>query len=133
MLHRQVELKQLSDIVAARQACREMARELGFGSADQTRLATAVSELARNATQYAGEGVCVVTDDSDNETTAIGVVVEDHGPGITDLDKALEQGFTTSGGMGAGLPVARRLVHGFAINSEPGHTIVRLKMVRKKW
>ena len=133
MPHRQVELKRSSDIVAARQACRDMARALGFGSADQTRLATAVSELARNVIQYAGEGVCVVTDDSDNEAAVICVVVEDHGPGIADIDKALEQGFTTSGGLGAGLPGARRLVDGFAISSEPGHTTVQLKTVRKKW
>ena len=127
-----VELKQSSDIVAARQACREMVRELGFGSADQTRLATAVSELARNVIQYAGEGVCVVTEESDKETAVICVVVEDHGPGIADMDKALEPGFTTSGGLGAGLPGAKRLAHDFAINSVPGHTIVQLKMLRKK-
>ena len=128
MTHKQVELKQSSDIVAARQACREMARELGFGSADQTRLATAVSELARNVIQYAGEGVCVVTSEPYNETAVICVVVEDHGPGIADVDKALEPGFTTSGGLGAGLPGAKRLVHDFELKSRPGHTIVQLKM-----
>ncbi|MCD6118763.1 hypothetical protein J7K50_02885 [bacterium] len=94
MTHKQVELKQSIDIVAARQASREMVRELDLGKADQTRLATAVSELARNVIQYAGEGVCVVTDESDNKTDVIRVVVEDHGPGIADVDKALESGFT---------------------------------------
>ncbi len=132
MTHKQLELKQSSDIVTARQTCREMADELGFGSADQTRLATAVSELARNAIQYAGEGVCVVTDESGNENAVIRVVVEDHGPGITDVDKALELGFTTGGGLGAGLPGAKRLAHVFALASEPGHTVVQLKMRRKK-
>ncbi|NIA13616.1 MAG: anti-sigma regulatory factor [Nitrospiraceae bacterium] len=132
MTHKQIKLKQSSDIVAARQACREMARGLGFGSADQTRLATAVSELTRNAIQYAGEGVCVVTDESENETAVIRVVVEDHGPGIADVDKALELGFTTSGGLGAGLSGVRRLAHDFVLNSEPGHTIVQLKMLGKK-
>ena len=128
MTQKQVELKQPSDIVLARQSCREMARKLGFGKADQTCLATAVSELTRNAIQYAGGGVCVVTDESNNETAVIRVVVEDHGPGIADVDKALEPGFTTSGGLGAGLPGAKRLVHDFELKSRPGHTIVQLKM-----
>ena len=127
-----MELRQSSDIVIARQACREMARELGFGSADQTRLATAVSELARNAIQYAGGGVCFVIDDSDEATVGIRVVVEDDGPGIPDVDKALKPGFTTSGGLGAGLPGAKRLVHDFLLRSEPGHTVVQLKMTTRK-
>jgi len=132
MRQKQVELKQSSDIVAARQAAREMTRELGFGSADQTRLATAVSELTRNAIQYAGGGVCVVTDESNGDIAVIRVVVEDRGPGISDIDRAMEKGFTTGDGLGAGLPGAKRLVHAFAINSQPGHTIVEVKMMRKR-
>jgi len=120
------------DIVTARQVCREMARELGFGSADCTRLATAVSEVARNAVQYAGGGICEVTDESNEDTAVVRVVVEDHGPGIVDVDKALEQGFSTSGGLGTGLPSAKRLVHEFTVKSQPGHTIVNLRMSRKK-
>jgi len=132
MTHKQVELKRSSDIVVARQACREMARELGFGSADQTRLATAVSELVRNVIQYAGEGLCLCIDESDHETAVIRVAVEDHGPGIADVDKVLEPGFTTRGGLGAGLPGAKRLVHKFTLHSEPGYTVVQLKMLRRK-
>lgn len=130
MTHKWVELKRWSDIVAARQACRELARELGFGSADQTRLATAVSELTRNVIEHAGEGVYVVTEESHNETAVIRVVIEDHGPGIADVDQALAQGFTTSGGLGAGLPGAKRLVHEFTLNSQPGHTVVQVKMIK---
>ncbi len=129
---KRLQLKQSSDIVIARQVCREMARDLGFGSADQTRLATAVSEVTRNVIQYAGAGVCVVNNESNNESAVICAVVEDHGPGIADVDKALEPGFTTGSGLGAGLPAAKQLVHAFEIHSEPGHTIVSLKMVRKK-
>ncbi len=128
----QVNLKKSDDIVASRQACREMARGLGFGSADQTRLATAVSEIARNVILYAIEGVSIISDESDDETAVIRVVIEDHGPGIADVEKALGQGFTTSGGLGAGLPGARRLVHEFTIDSKPRHTVVQLKMMRKK-
>ncbi len=132
MEHKKVRLKEFSDIVTARQACREMARQLGFGSADQTRLATAVSELARNVIQYAGAGECVVSDDSDGDEIRIRVVVEDHGPGIPDLGKAMEPGFSTNAGLGAGLPGAKRLVHEFHAKSVPGHTIINVRLSRKR-
>lgn len=132
MRARTVEIKTERDIVTARQAGREMARELGFGSADQTRLATAISELARNALRYASEGTCVVTDESDRDMLRIGVTVEDHGPGILDIDRAMEDGYSTGGGLGAGLPGARRLVQEFDIESAPGHTVVSIAMVRRR-
>jgi len=80
MNEQRIALKGQIDVVAARQAGREMARRLGFGSADQTRLATAISELTRNALQYAGEGTCLVSDESDARRARVKVVVEDHGP-----------------------------------------------------
>lgn len=132
MRARTVEIKTERDIVTARQAGREMARELGFGSADQTRLATAISELARNALRYASEGTCVITDESDRDMLRIGVTVEDHGPGILDIDRAMEDGYSTGGGLGAGLPGARRLVQEFDIESAPGHTVVSIAMVRRR-
>jgi len=132
MKKKTVHLKESNDIVAARQACREMARELGFGSADQTRLATAVSELTRNVIQYAGNGICVITEESNHEGNKIRVVVEDNGPGIADLDKAIEPGFSTSSGLGAGLPGAKRLVHFFELKTKPGHTVITLIMKRKR-
>ena len=132
MNEQRIVLKGQIDVVAARQAGREMARRLGFGSADQTRLATAISELARNALQYAGEGDCLVSDESDEHRARVKVVVEDHGPGIPDLEKALEYGFSTGGGLGAGLPGARRLVHEFDIQSQPGHTRVTMAMNRTR-
>ena len=132
MRARTIEIKTERDIVIARQAGREMARELGFGSADQTRLATAISELARNALRYASEGTCVVTDESDPNMLRIGVKVEDHGPGILDIDRAMEDGYSTGGGLGAGLPGARRLVQEFDIESAPGHTVVSIAMVRRR-
>ena len=132
MTEKRVGIKVESDIVAARQAGREMARELGFGSADQTRLATAISELARNALQYASEGTCVVTDESDQNMLRIRVVVEDYGSGIPNIEKALENGFSTGGGLGAGLPGAKRLVQEFDIESQPGYTKVTIAMVRRR-
>jgi len=125
-------LKDSSSVVRARQAVREMAIEIGFGSADQTRVATAVSEIARNATQYGGGGVCVVTRESDSETHELRVTVEDHGPGIADLDQAMVSGFSTGGGLGMGLVSAKMLVTDFDIQSEPGHTVVVLVLRRSR-
>jgi len=129
---RNVTIEVESDIVIARQAGRRMAKELGFGLADQTRLATAISELTRNVLLYAKQGSCVIRDESDQEQHRIRVTVEDHGPGIPDPEQAMQDGFSTSGGLGGGLPGARRLVHYFEIDSEPGHTVITMMMVRQK-
>lgn len=129
---KKVEIRDSTDIVTARQAGREMARKLGFGSADQTRLATAISELTRNVIQYAEKGVCVITDTSDKRMAKIQVKVEDHGPGIVDIGKAMKQGYTTGKGLGAGLPGTRRLVQEFNIESGPGHTLVTIVMTRQR-
>ena len=127
-----VKIKDEMDIVAARRAGREMAQQCGFGSADQTRLATAISELTRNVVQYAGTGVCVITDESNQNMLGIRIVVEDHGPGIPDLEEATTYGFSTGAGLGAGLPGTERLVDEFAIESAPGPTKVTIAMIRRK-
>jgi len=127
-----IKIRTFGDVVAARQAGREMARELGFGLADQTRLATAISELTSNVLRYAVEGVCIVRDISDQIQGKIQIVVKDHGPGIPDIEKAMTQGFSTGRGLGAGLPGTRRLVHKFDIESEPGHTKVTIALVTQK-
>jgi len=129
---RAVQIRVESDIVAARLAGRDLARQLGFGLADQTRLATAISELTRNVIQYAGTGTCTITDVSDDTVVKVRVVVEDNGPGIPDISKAMEQGFSTSRGLGAGLPGTKRLVHEFDIQSRPGHTRVTIAMARPR-
>ncbi len=131
MTETSVEINAEGDIVVARSAGRELAREIGFGSADQTRLATAISELTRNVIQYAGSGVCTVIDESADGTAGIRVTVEDHGPGIPDVEQAMADGFSTSRGLGAGLPGTRRLVHEFHLESEPGHTKVTIAMARR--
>jgi len=129
---RAVQIRVESDIVAARVAGRDLARQLGFGLADQTRLATAISELTRNVIQYAGKGTCTITDVSDDTVVKIRVVVEDNGPGIPDISRAMEQGFSTSRGLGAGLPGTKRLVHEFDIQSRPGYTKVTIAMARPR-
>lgn len=109
-----------------------MARDLGLGLADQTRLATAVSELTRNVIQHAGEGVCTISGESNQTESRIQVTVDDRGPGIPDVEKAMTEGFSTTRGLGAGLPGARRLVDELSIESRPGHTKVTITMARRK-
>ena len=122
-----------ADVVTARRSGRDMAKIVGFGTADQTRLATAISELTRNVIKYAGDGECTIYDESDLTRNRIRVVVEDNGPGIPDIDAAMEDGYTTGGTLGAGLPGTRRLVNEFVITSEPGLTRVVIAMEKQVW
>ncbi|QPC48192.1 anti-sigma regulatory factor [Mangrovibacillus cuniculi] len=120
------------DIVAARQLGRNVAKELGFGTVDQARITTAISELARNIYLYAEDGqICI---QKLEQATKKGMMVAsiDKGPGIGDLRKVMEDGFTTSGGLGAGLPGVRRLMDEFSIESDlgKGTTIQATKWLR---
>lgn len=119
-----------SDIVEARRRGRDLAARLGLSVVDQTRLATAISELTRNALQYAGGGVCEIADRSDTSHVRIDLRVTDQGPGIADIQAALTDGYSTGGGLGAGLPGTRRLMSHFAIHSHPGGTQVEAALVR---
>jgi serine/threonine-protein kinase RsbT len=109
------------DVVTARQEARAMASALELSSTDQTLLATAISEVARNITAYAvrGEVVLSVIED-DVGRRGIRVIARDQGPGIENVELALQDGFTSGGGLGLGLPGARRLVHHFEIETAPG-------------
>ena len=106
-----------ADIVTARQAAREMAGRLDFSKTDQTILATAVSEVARNIVRFAGTGEIVV-ELIDEPRKGVQVVARDSGPGMADVDQALQDGYSTYAGLGLGLPGARRLMDEFAIASE---------------
>jgi serine/threonine-protein kinase RsbT len=110
-----------ADVVTARQRARQMAGELELTTTDQTLLATAISEVARNITTYAtrGEVVLSVVRD-DNGRAGIQVIARDEGPGIENLELALRDGYTSGGGLGLGLPGARRLVDDFHIETAPG-------------
>ena len=127
-----VPIRDATDILRARGSARDLAARLRLGSADQTRLATSVSELTRNVLQYAGEGHCTIIDASDESRLCIRVVVEDHGPGIPNVDLALRDGYSTSGGLGAGLPGVRRLMDEFELSSRPGHTRLVIAMTRPR-
>jgi serine/threonine-protein kinase RsbT len=117
-----------ADVVTARQQARSMGGDLGFSSTDLTLLATAISEVARNITAYAGEGelrLRVVR--GANGRQGIEVIAHDEGPGIANVELALRDGFTTGSGLGLGLPGARRLVDEFELQTAPGEgTTVRL-------
>lgn len=120
------------DIVLVRGIARAMAAELKFSLADQTRLATAVSELARNVIQYAKKGFCQLNDMSDQNTIRICITIEDNGPGIADLELAMKDGYSTSNGLGAGLPGTRRLMDSFSIESMPGLTRIQIMLAKDR-
>jgi serine/threonine-protein kinase RsbT len=109
------------DIVTARQAGRVMASELGFSLTDVTMIATAISEVARNITSYAGSGEIRLLVEERSGRKALVVEAADQGPGIEDVPRALEDGFSTSSGLGVGLPGARRLMDQLEVHSRPGH------------
>ncbi len=129
MKPRQLDIRQERDIVTARQEGRRLAQELGFGLADQTRIATAISELTRNVIQYADRGTVTLKAIRADGKKGLEVVVADEGPGIEDVERVMQQGYSTSGGLGVGLPGARRLVHEFEIVSRLGRgTTVTIRM-----
>lgn len=125
-----IEIGASEDVIRARVAARDLVRAAGLGVMDQTRLATAVSELARNALRYAVGGVCELCDLSDARHVRLQACVRDRGPGIVDVERALEDGYSTGGSLGAGLPGARRLVDRFDIASGPAGTTVTVQIVR---
>ncbi len=123
------------DIVSARQLGRNISKEIGFGTVDQARITTAISELARNIFLYAKTGeICIL---KINEAGRLGlkIVAKDKGPGILDIRKVMQDGYTTSGGLGAGLPGVKRLMDSFDIESktsgeEKGTIITAMKWIR---
>jgi serine/threonine-protein kinase RsbT len=108
------------DVVRVRQVVRGWAVDLGFTLIDQTKVVTAASELARNTVDYGGGGTARLEAVVDGARRGLRVVFEDKGPGIPDVKKALEDGFTTGGGLGLGLGGARRLSNDFSIESRVG-------------
>jgi len=109
-----------SDIVAARQKGRELAAQCGFPSTDLAVVATAISELARNIVRYAVRGEIILRLIDDNGRRGVEVVAADDGPGIPDVTLAMQDGYSTSGSLGLGLPGVRRLMDEFEITSDFG-------------
>jgi serine/threonine-protein kinase RsbT len=121
------------DVVQARQRGRELASEAGFSNGDQTVIAAAISEIARNIVNYAKRGEITLRLVANGDRHGVVVVAEDHGPGIVDVAQAMQDGYTTSGGLGLGLPGARRLMDEFEIHSVVGRgTTVTMTKWRRK-
>jgi serine/threonine-protein kinase RsbT len=118
------------DVVRVRQIVRSWAVELGFSLVDQTKVVTAASELARNTVEYGGGGTAGLEMVSDGGRRGLRVAFEDKGPGIPDIDRALQDGYTSGKGLGLGLGGARRLVSEFSIESQPG---VGTRVVMTRW
>jgi serine/threonine-protein kinase RsbT len=119
-----------SDMVPARAQGRALATKLGFSRTDATLIATAISEIARNIVVHVGRGEIVLQPLYEDDRYGLVVVAQDEGPGIGDVDAALEHGFASGKGLGLGLPGARRLMDEFEIASDPGKGTV---VTMKKW
>jgi RNA polymerase sigma factor (sigma-70 family) len=118
-----------ADVVTARKQGRELAARAGFSATDLTIIATAISEIARNIVMFAERGEMLVSLVGENSRQGVTVVARDSGPGISDLERALQDGYSGYGGMGLGLPGSRRLMDEFEISSEvdKGTTVTMTK------
>lgn len=118
-------------IAQARQVATALARAVGFDSVRASCVAVAVSELAGNLFFHAIKGGTITLVGLRREgETGIEIIAEDDGPGIPDLEQALQDGFSTAGGLGSGLPGVKRLMDEFEITSTPG---VGTRIVARKW
>jgi serine/threonine-protein kinase RsbT len=118
------------DIVTARREGRDLAEQLGCSATDSTLIATAISEIARNIMSHAGRGEIAISAVAIDGRSAIEVVATDEGPGIPDVERAMQDGYSTGSGLGLGLPGARRLMDHFEVHSEVG---VGTTVVMRKW
>jgi serine/threonine-protein kinase RsbT len=119
-----------ADLVIARAEGRALAQRLGFTRPDPTLIATAISELARNIVMHVGHGEITMRPLYEDRRYGLVVIVRDEGQGIPDLEAALQDGFASRGGLGLGLPGARRLMDEFEIATEPGKGTT---VTMKKW
>src|SRR5580704_14552407 len=119
-----------ADIVKARSQGRVLAEQAGFTGSDLTVIATAISEIARNIVEYAKTGEVTLRQIYNGSRRGIVVTARDRGPGISDVELAMQDGYSTSKGIGLGLPGARRLMDEFEIESEVGKGTT---IVMKKW
>ena len=122
------------DLIVARQHARAIAGALGFGAVDQSRIATAVSELARNVLRYAegGRGEVLIRTLTTGRDQGIEIVVSDAGPGIADVELAMRPGYTSGRGLGMGLPGTKRLMDEMEMESALGRgTVVTIRKWRR--
>lgn len=127
-----VPIEHEADIVTARQKGRELAATIGFSSTDQTIIALAISEIARNIVSYAARGGMTLSRVENGGRRGISIVAEDEGPGIADIELAMRDGYSTGKSLGVGLPGARRIVDEFELASTVGKgtTVTMRKWLR---
>ena len=126
----EVQIKEETDIAVARRTTRDVATKLGFGVTETARIVTAASELGRNVYKYGGGGVMQWRSLSSSDVEGLELRFEDEGPGIPDVNEALREGHTTGGGLGMGLPGAKRLMDEMEIQSVVGKGT---KVTVRKW
>ncbi len=114
------EIQSDADVVKVRQAARQLAQKAALSIVDQTKIVTAVSELARNTLIHGGGGTAQVEIVKNEKRVGVRAVFMDEGPGIADTTRALSGGFSTGGGLGLGLSGSRRLVDAFDLDTAPG-------------
>jgi len=124
-------LKTDVDLMRLRQAVRRCMNEHHFSLVDQTKLVTAASELGRNALIHGGGGSMLLEVLSEGTRTGMRLAFEDQGPGISDIERAMTDGYTTGSGLGLGLGGSKRLVNEFDIQSAPGAG-TRIRVTRWK-
>jgi serine/threonine-protein kinase RsbT len=125
-----IRIEKLDDIVVARRRGREIAAQLGFSNCDLTLIATAISEITRNAIEYANGAEIVIASVKTGSRRGVKIVVSDQGPGIDDISTVMRDGYSSGNGLGIGLPGTRRLMDEFEIESEPGKGTT---VIMKKW
>jgi len=125
-----VAINSAADIVTARQKGRTMATEMGFDGSDLTLIATAISEIARNIVTHAKSGEISFAAMNHGGKHGLSIVARDAGPGIRDVNRAMEYGYSTAKGLGVGLPGAKLLMDEFEIESKVGNGT---KVTMKKW
>lgn len=120
------------DIVVARQLGRNEAKIIGFGAVEQARITTAISELARNIYLYAQKGEIIIERIEESGKVGIHITAKDKGPGMDDVGLMMEDGYSTSGGLGAGLPGVKRLTDAMEIQTDMGKGTI-IKVIKWIW
>lgn len=116
----QMAIRSDADIIRVRQQARELAKELGFSASELTLIVTALSELARNIVEYARQGEIILSRVNQGGHQGLAIIARDSGPGIADIERAMQDGYSTGKGLGLGLPGTKRLMDEFEISSGLG-------------
>lgn len=125
-----VAIERETDIVTVRRKGRELAGAIGFGSTEQTIIALAISEIARNIVSYAKRGDITLSRVDSGGRRGIAIVARDEGPGIANIELAMRDGYSTGKSLGIGLPGAKRVMDDFELASTPGKGTT---VTMKKW